>query len=171
VDEPFVANVRDLPWVTNAVMGDACVFESDERQFGQIGYTLAVIQPGHPGGRYHRELDNQEDFLVLSGRCIAVLEGQEHELGPWDFVHCPPGAAHGFAAVGDDPCVIFMCGARHSKRYVYVRDEVARRHGMGVEVETTEPAEAYASLPRWEPGKAVPLERPRLLPRRGPRAG
>ena len=54
MDRWFVANVRDLPWVTNDAMGDCCVFEDDEHQFEQIGYTLAVLQPGKPGGRYHR---------------------------------------------------------------------------------------------------------------------
>jgi hypothetical protein len=34
----------------------------------------------------------------------------------------------------------------------FVRDEAALRHGIGVEVETTDQAEAYAALPTWEPG-------------------
>ena len=153
MDSHFVANVRDLPWVSNAAMGELCVFESDERTFEQVGYTLAVLQPGQRGAQYHRELDNQEDFLVLSGNCIAIIEGEEHELGQWDFVHCPPGVAHGFVAVGDAPCVLFMCGGRRGKRYLFVRDDAALRHGIGVEVETADQTEAYASLPNWEPGK------------------
>lgn len=157
MDAPFVANVRDLPWVTNEAMGDVCVFETEHGQFEQVGYSLVVLQPGQRGAPYHRELDNQEDFLVLSGRCIAVLEGEEHHLGSWDFVHCPPGAAHSFKAVGDAPCVIFMCGGRHGNRYVFVRDDAALRHGIGVEVETTDQKEAYATLPKWQPGTASAL--------------
>jgi uncharacterized cupin superfamily protein len=153
VDTHFVANIRDLPWVSNPAMGDACVFESDDRRFEQVGYTLVVLRPGQRGAQYHRELDNQEDFLVLSGSCIAVVEGEEHQLGRWDFVHCPPGAAHGFIAVGDEPCVIFMSGGRHGARYVYPRDDAALRHGIGVEVETSDQSEAYASLPKWEPSE------------------
>jgi hypothetical protein len=33
-----------------------------------------------------------------------------------------------------------------------VRDEIALRHGIGVEVETSDQAEAYRALPRWRPG-------------------
>ena len=156
MDRWFVANVRDLPWVTNDAMGDCCVFEDDEHQFEQIGYTLAVLQPGKPGGRYHRELDNQEDFLVLSGECVAIVENEERRLKRWDFLHCPPGIEHGFVGAGDGPCVLFCAGSRASKRIVYPRNELALRHGVGVEVETTVPAEAYADLPRWGPG--VPLD-------------
>jgi uncharacterized cupin superfamily protein len=159
-DPWFVVNVADAPWVTNDAMGDACVFEDDDHQFSQIGYTLAVLQPGQAGGRYHRELDNQEDFLVLAGECIAVIENEERYLKQWDFVHCPPGTEHGFVGAGDAPCVIFCIGARHSKQYVYVRNERALKHGVGVETETTVPAEAYAGLPKWLPGRRVdwPLE-------------
>jgi uncharacterized cupin superfamily protein len=152
VDSPFVANVRDLPWMSNEAMGDICMFDSDRPRFEQVGYSLAVLKPGQRGAQYHRELDNQEDFLVLSGECVAVVEGEEHRLGQWDFVHCPPGTAHTFLAVGDEPCVIFMCGGRHGTRYVFVRDDIALRHGIGVEVETSDQTEAYRTLPKWEPG-------------------
>src|SRR4051812_44055436 len=96
----FSVNVRDAAWVTNERLGDACVFEGGAVPFGQIGYTLAVLQPGQPNGRYHRE-DDQEDFLVLAGECVAIIEGEERRLRPWDFVHCPPGTAHIFVGAGD----------------------------------------------------------------------
>jgi len=35
---------------------------------------------------------------------------------------------------------------------VFVRDELALQHGIGVEVETSDQNEAYASLPKWQPG-------------------
>jgi hypothetical protein len=70
MDPPLIANVRDLPWMTSAAMGDVCVFEDDDHRFAQLGYNLAVLQPGQRGAQYHRELDNQEDFLVLAGECL-----------------------------------------------------------------------------------------------------
>ena len=42
----FTVNVRDAAWGHNDRMGDACLFERDWNQFEQIGYTLAVLQPG-----------------------------------------------------------------------------------------------------------------------------
>ena len=47
-----------------------------------------------------------------------------------------------------------MAGARGGPTDddLYVRSEVALRHGAGVETETTASAEAYAPFPRWKPG-------------------
>jgi uncharacterized cupin superfamily protein len=148
----FTVNIRDAAWGRNDHMGDACFFESHYGQFEQIGYTLAVLQPGQPSGMYHRE-SNQEDFLVLQGECLLLVEGEERRLQAWDFVHCPPQTEHIFVGAGDGPCVIFMAGARTNPRdTVYVRDEVALKHGAGVETETSESSEAYARFPKWEDG-------------------
>jgi uncharacterized cupin superfamily protein len=153
----FAVNVRDAAWVTNEAMGDACIFETDAVPFGQIGYTLQVLQPGQPNGMYHWE-DDQEDFLVLSGECIAIVEGEERPLRAWDFLHCPAGTKHIFVGAGDGPCVIFMTGGReHRGSGHYVRDEVALRHGAGVERDTTKSKEAYARFPEWEPGRPETL--------------
>jgi uncharacterized cupin superfamily protein len=155
----FVVNVRDAAWVQNEVLGSACIFEGDEAPFPQLGYTIAVLEPGQSGGRYHREV-NQEDFLVLRGECLLIIEGEERHLKAWDFVHCPPWAEHGFVGAGNQPCVIFMTGARVGKDTVYVRNELARRHGVGVEEETTVSAEAYAPFPKWQPGRPADVEFP-----------
>ena len=42
---------------------------------------------------YHGE-EAQEDFLVLSGRCVLLIEGEERPLAQWDFVHCPAWTEH-----------------------------------------------------------------------------
>ena len=147
----FVVSVPEAAWVTNEAMGDACVIEGDDVSFPDVGYTIQVLQPGQPNGRYHREV-GQEDFLVLAGECLLLIEGEERPLKQWDFVHCPPYTEHIFVGAGDGPCVIFMAGARKSRDTVYVRSELALRHGAGVETETTESAEAYAGMPKWQPG-------------------
>jgi uncharacterized cupin superfamily protein len=149
----FVVNVREAAWVTNPVLGDACIFEGDDAPFPQLGYTIAVLRPGQSGGRYHRE-NTQEDFLVLAGECIALIEGQERHLKAWDFVHCPPGTEHAFVGAGDGLCVIFMTGSRRDDlEIVYARSDLALRYGAGVENETTKPAVAYAPYPKWQPGR------------------
>ncbi len=53
-----------------------------------------------PNGLYHRELD-QEDFLVLAGACIAIVEGVERAMRAWDFLHCAPGTEHIFVGAGE----------------------------------------------------------------------
>ncbi len=53
---------------------------------------------------------------------------------------------------GEGPCVIFMTGGRtRRKSIVYPASDLARRHGAGVDTETSSPADAYAQFPRWLP--------------------
>ena len=146
----FVLNVAEAAWLTNEAFGAAAVFESDDRSW-DVGFTLGVIWPGKPSAMYHRE-SNQEDFLVLSGECLLLIEGEERPLKAWDFVHCPPETDHIFVGAGDGPCVIFMTGSRANEhRLVYPRSEVALRHGAGVETEVHSGKEAYAAYPNWKP--------------------
>lgn len=153
----FVLNVAEGPWVTSEKFADGCIFEGDKAPFADLGFTLSVLQPGGPSGLYHAE-STQEDFLVLSGECLLLIEGEERRLGPWDFVHCPPGTEHIFVGAGDDPCVIFMTGSRSVERtVVYPRSELALSQGAGVETETTSPAEAYSPFPKWQPGRPANL--------------
>jgi uncharacterized cupin superfamily protein len=160
----FVVNVRDAAWLTNDAFGAACVFESDARvlrehpdlevhKFAQVGFTLKVVWPRQPSGMYHAE-GNQEDFLVLAGECLLLVESEQRPLRAWDFVHCPPGTEHVFIGAGDGPCVIFMMGGRTPvKAIVYPYSELARRKGAGVETPTSSPSEAYAPFPHWQPGR------------------
>jgi uncharacterized cupin superfamily protein len=158
----FVVNVREAAWLTNDAFGARCVFEADTRvvrdrpelevrKFADLGFTLAVIEPGQPSGLYHAE-SNQEDFLVLAGECLLLVEGEERQLRAWDFVHCPSGTEHVFVGAGDGPCAIFMTGGRTRPRsIVYPASELARRRGAGVETETSSPTDAYARFPHWLP--------------------
>jgi quercetin dioxygenase-like cupin family protein len=160
----FVVNAAEAAWVRNDSFGGRCVFESSERVlmdrpdldpqwFMQTGFTLAVLEPGKPSGMYHAE-SSQEDFLVLAGTCLLLIEEEERPLRAWDFVHCPPGTRHTFVGTGDGPCVIFMTGARRDDdTIVYPRSEPALAHGAGVETETPRPAEAYAPFARWRLGR------------------
>jgi uncharacterized cupin superfamily protein len=149
----FVVNVRDGAWMTNEHFGAAFVVEGEYVEFEELGFTLGVLQPGESGGLYHRE-SNQEDFLVLSGECVLLVEGEERRLRAWDVFHCPAGTDHILVGAGEAPCVIFATGGRRGeKRIVYPESELARRHGAGAERETPTPKEAYAPYPRWQPGR------------------
>src|SRR5437667_6321171 len=154
----FVVNVGEAAWLTNQAFGGRCVFEADTpvvrnrpglevHRFAAVGLTLAVIEPGQPSGLYHAE-SNQEDFLVLAGECLLLVEGEERQLRAWDFVHCPPGCAHVFVGAGDGPCAIFMTGGRtRQKSIVYPASDLARRRGAGVETETSSRSDAYTRSP------------------------
>ena len=139
----FVLNVRDARWFTSE-LDTYGQFESDEVRFDQVGIGIGILSPGKSSGMYHGE-DAQEDFLVLSGECLLIVEGQERPLKAWDFVHCPPRTEHIFVGAGDGPCVVLGMGARRKGRgIVYPVNETALRHGAGVDEETSDPRVAYA---------------------------
>lgn len=154
----FVVNAADAAWVSNDEWcGGVCIFESDEFVLRgredlseyvkpHAGFTLRVVPPGRPSSLYHAE-SVQEDFLVLAGECILIVEDQERRLKPWDFVHCPPMTGHTFVATGDRPCILLATGNRRDDlERIYLRSEVALRYDAGREADTTDPE----GRGRWE---------------------
>jgi len=153
----FVVNTADAAWVTNESYGGVCIFESDEfvlqgrpdltaYEKPGAGFTIRVVPPGQPSGLYHAE-SVEEDFLVLMGECVLIIEDEERHLRAWDFVHCPPMTAHTFVAKEGGPCVILATGNRRDDlERVYPGSEVALRHDAGSEVDTTDPERRG----RWE---------------------
>jgi uncharacterized cupin superfamily protein len=147
----FVVNARETQWWERPGRGVLCEFEGagfeGAADFEQLGINVTVLDPGQPLGMYHWEAD-QEDFLVLSGEALAIVEGQEHPLRQWDLLHCPAGTRHTIIAAGQDPCILLAVGARHRSKGPewggYIADEVALRHDAGVRKDTTDPEEAYA---------------------------
>src|ERR671936_919810 len=139
----FVVNVRDAEWLTSEngdkqTSGSECAFESAAAEFAQLGVRLHVLEPGEPNGLYHSESE-QEDFLVLSGECLLLVEGEERRLRAWDFVHCPPRTPHIFVGAGDAPCVILMAGARSEDQQVlYPVSDLAARYGASAGKETSD---------------------------------
>ncbi len=149
----FVVNARDSRWRSEGPLGSYCTFEG-KRRFPQLGINVNVLEPGQAMGMYHRE-NAQEDFLVLAGECVLIVEGQERRLEAWDFVHCPGGTEHIIVATGDRAAIVVAVGARGrgvGGGVVYTVSEIAARYGASVERETTSAAEAYekirADLPR-----------------------
>jgi uncharacterized cupin superfamily protein len=152
----FVLNAREAPWVVRAGRGAFSEFEGFEgaADFSQLGINITILGPGEPMAMYHWEAD-QEDFLVLSGEGLLIIEGGERPLRQWDLVHCPAGTKHVIVGAGDAPCVVLAVGARDRSMGDedwggYTVDEVALRHGAGVEQETTDAKQAYARFVRGE---------------------
>ena len=143
----FVVNVRDAEWLSSEngdkqPSGSECAFESRKVEFPQFGIRLHVLEPGEPNGLYHSE-NQQEAFLVLSGECRLLVEGEERLLRPWDFFHSPAGTEHIFVGAGDGPCVILMAGARAEPwQVLYPVSELAARYGASAKEETSDPGQA-----------------------------
>jgi uncharacterized cupin superfamily protein len=146
----FVLNAREAPWYERDGRGFFCEFEGleeHEPDFSQLGINLTVLRPGEAMAMYHWEAD-QEDFLVVAGEALLIVEGEERPLRQWDLVHCPPRAEHTILGAGETACVIVAVGARDrstgSDWDAYTVNEAARRHNAGVDEETTDREQAYA---------------------------
>ena len=140
----FVVNARDVSWIRSEERGQDTDFEG-RQEWTDLGFRIQILSPGQRG-LYHGER-GQEDFLVVSGKCVLVIEGEERHLKAWDFVHCPPWTKHTFVGAGDGPCAIVMAGSRAGGfEVVYAVNDVAAKHGASVLEETSNPDEAYAHL-------------------------
>jgi uncharacterized cupin superfamily protein len=153
----FVINARDARWMHND-MRAVCKFGGEGlAHFDDLGIGLYWIEPGRPMTLYHHE-PVQEDFLVLRGHCILVIEGEERTVRAWDFVHCPPGTAHTIVAAGSEPALILAVGARKEPggaRYPFL--EAAVRHGAGVPDQETSARDHYATFGTPRPGPPPPF--------------
>lgn len=146
----FVVNVRDASWRTSKSFGSDCRFEGKDAWFSQLGINISVLEPGQPNCLYHSE-GVQEDFLVLSGECTLLIDGEERHLEAWDFVHAPAGTEHVFVGAGEEPCVVLMTGVRKEpETLLYPKSELAARYGASAEETTPDPDVAYAGYEKPE---------------------
>jgi uncharacterized cupin superfamily protein len=155
-DRWFVRNAREAQWWDRGPRGFVASFDTEEDEFPQVGVNLFVLGPGQPMSMYHWEAD-QEDFLVLSGEALLIVESEERALRAWDYVHTPPGVPHTIVGAGSGPCVVLAIGARQNQGGEdwggYPVDETAAKHDASAEHETTKSEEAYARFPKRQPSE------------------
>ena len=156
----FVVNAREIRWRDTGGLGAFCDFEG-KRRFPDLGLNLNVLQPGQPMGLYHRE-NTQEDFLVLAGECLLIVEGEERKLKQWDLFHSPPKTEHIIVGAGDGPAVVLAVGSArpapegHASIPSRDRPEARRRRQEGDDepergVRSIQGLEAVAYQEGWLP--------------------
>lgn len=130
-----------------------CEFEGDPG-FSQLGVNVSVLAPGQAMAMCHSEAD-EEDFLVLAGEPLLIVEGVERPPRQWDLTHCPAGTKQVVVGTGVAPCLVLAVGARDRSTGAdwggYTVDGAALRHDAGVEQETTDPRQAYARFRKRKP--------------------
>lgn len=151
----FVLNARDARWSDKPGQGHSLPLTGrDEYEaetfFPMLGMAIRVMSPGEVSTTYHWETE-QEDFLVLAGEALLIIEGQERQLQQWDFVHCPPEAKHAFVGAGDGPCVLLCASSRQFQKDgpwgFYCFDETAAKHNAASPEDTQNGEIAYARFP------------------------
>jgi uncharacterized cupin superfamily protein len=70
----FVRNVLEAPAKRSPKEG-TWVRVGDDEVMPQFGVNFVVVWPGQTSSAYHAE-NLQEDFLVVSGSCIAIVEDE-----------------------------------------------------------------------------------------------
>jgi uncharacterized cupin superfamily protein len=151
----FVLDVRDGRWCEKPGQGFSMPLTGDDEReaetlFTRLGMAIRVVRPGEPSTTYHWETE-QEDFLVLAGEGLLIVEGEERPVKQWDFVHCPPRTRHAFVGAGDWPCVLLCASSRQFQKDgpwgFYCADETAARHNASSPVDTQDGDVAYARFP------------------------
>jgi uncharacterized cupin superfamily protein len=80
----------------------------------RTGVSVARVAPGKESFAYHSHHTEEEWIYILSGRATALIDGQEYELGPGDFVAFPtPSVAHNIANRSNEELVYLMGGENH----------------------------------------------------------
>jgi uncharacterized cupin superfamily protein len=154
MDEPLILNLADAPAIGHPRRATLIELEAERAAWPDTGVNVQVMDPGQPNCRYHAE-PVQEDFLVLHGECIVILDGEERRLRQWDFVHCPAGTEHVFVGAGNGPCAVLMIGSRREDAAHYPVNEIAARYDASVKEPTSVPAEAYADWRAESPPEPV----------------
>ena len=138
----FVVNARDARWVRTRP--SAVVRFEGHDALPALRRSTPGAEPGQPNCMYHGE-EEQEDFLVLSGECLLLVEGEERRLRAMGLRPLPVLDRARLRRRRDGPCGILMIGARTTgDGLLYPVNELARSHGAGVDVETPDGDVAYA---------------------------
>src|SRR5690349_10289248 len=140
----FVVNARDIPWEHSELRSVGKFGGQGEAHFDDMGVALYHLAPGQAMAMYHHEA-GQEDFLVLRGTPLAIVEGEERQLKPFDLLHCPPRTPHTIVGAGDEPALVLGMGARVERGSArYPVDPAAVRHDAGVREEGEQPYARFA---------------------------
>src|ERR1700754_1642688 len=73
------------------------------RAAGEEMEAIEAIAPPGYSPPLHRHDFGSESFYVLGGRVRFVIGDDDAVSGPGAFVRAPPGGAHSFEPLGDEP--------------------------------------------------------------------
>ncbi len=99
----------------------------------RIGIHLVRLQPGRDSTQQHFHDSDEEFIYILSGRGMAHIGDERHEVGPGDFMGFPaPSPAHGLENPFDEDLVYLMGGERNvfdAVHYPRIGRTMIKSHG------------------------------------------
>jgi uncharacterized cupin superfamily protein len=88
---------------------------SDAAGLSRVGVHLVRIPPGKESFIFHAHHGEEEFIYILSGRGIAEIGDEEHEVGPGDFMGFPtPSVGHHLRNPFAEDLVYLSGGERHA---------------------------------------------------------
>lgn len=79
----------------------------EERRSAFRFIDLTEIPPGSSVG-VHTHADDEEVYVIISGRGRMMLDGETFEVGPGDVIRNVPKGTHGLANAGTEPLTMVV---------------------------------------------------------------
>lgn len=120
----------------------------------QIRSRFLRMEPGQVASHHSHDLGH-EIFLILQGRCIFEISGEEAELGPGQLCVALVDEPHSVRVVGDEPMIMYLSVTPHLQPTHTTRTAEGERlpihfipsSAYDVETDTQTPVEVLAD--RW----------------------
>ncbi len=66
------------------------------------------LEPGREAKDFHSHDLGHEIFLILQGRCLFEIDGEEAELGPGQMCIALADQPHRVTVIGDEPVIMYL---------------------------------------------------------------
>lgn len=122
---------------------------SDAAGLSRVGVHLVRIPPGKESFVFHAHYGEEEFVYILSGRGIAEIGDEEHEVGPGDFMGFPtPSVGHHLRNPFAEDLVYLLGGERRTMEVADLPRLGKRmvRVGGAASLHAIEGAEGFAGL-------------------------
>lgn len=141
------AGTHSHPWNPKSEMKGVQL--ARETGLKRIGVSLATIPPGKESFVYHSHEREEEWLYILSGAGTAEIDGEEHSVGPGDFMGFPtPSVAHHLRNSGSED-LVYLMGGENLDAEIATFPKLSRkmvRVGDKVEIYDLEEARPFAPL-------------------------
>ncbi len=71
------------------------------------------LEPGREAKDFHSHDLGHEIFLILQGRCLFEIDGEEAELGPGQMCIALADQPHRVTVIGDEPVIMYLSVTPH----------------------------------------------------------
>jgi uncharacterized cupin superfamily protein len=114
----------------------------------RVGVNRVRVPAGKESFIYHSHYREEEWIYILSGRGVAEIDGEEHEVVAGDFMGFPTTVAHHLRNPNDEDLVYLVGGESHDLEvadFPRLGKRMIRR-GQGVEIYDTSDARPFGPL-------------------------